>query len=116
MGLYQGLSVLRKHLEQQGQTRRAIVETIKRVGSAFVGISGPVQSGGDPQIPAVYPAAQTVYRLGGAPSTNSLESAVNALNAALDVAFPDLPPPQLSTRPPEATQPATEPGTRTASE
>ena len=89
------------NLDQQDQGRRILVDIVKRVGSAFEGISGPAQLNGEPAIPGVFAAAQAVRRMGPVPNVNTLNTNVQGLDQALQAAFQGLPAPQLSTRPAE---------------
>jgi hypothetical protein len=113
------LTITANNLPQQDQDRRNLVDIIKRVGSAFEGISGPAQPNGEPVMPEVFTAAQVVRRLGQVPTPASLSAATEGLSRALSTAFAGLPAPQLSTQGPaeeDEEEPTTGPSTVPADE
>jgi hypothetical protein len=104
------VAITANNLDRDATERRTLIDIVKRVGSAFEGISGPPQPNGQPVMPEVFSAAQTVRRMGPAANPAAVTSATEGLARALEAAFTGIPAPQLSTRPPaeqEGEEPAT---------
>lgn len=89
-------TITANNLPQNSDLRVQVVELLKRIGSAFEGISGPAQRGGQPVHPEVHRAAQQLRQSTSRPSPAVLEQYVADLRTAVEVAFPGLPAPVLS--------------------
>lgn len=97
-------------LPTNSDERVQVVELLKRLGSAFEGISGPAQPGGPPAHPDVYRTARTLRNSTPRPSPTVLNQYISDVRGAVESAFPGLPAPELSRL--GATQPAQDPTTR----
>lgn len=93
------------NMPQSSEERVLVLELIRRIGSAYEAVSGEAQAGGAPQHPELNRAANKLRNISTRSSPAVLLQAVNEVRDAVAKAYPNLPEPQLSTRPPGGEQP-----------
>ena len=80
------------------EDRVQILELIKRIGSAYEAVTLPAQAGAPSEHPELNRAANKLKNISARSSPAALSQAVQEVQDGLAKAYPDLPPPQLSTR------------------